>query len=92
MNEIFPVSVGVLVGLVCSRVRSVRGRIVIITLLSIVFGYLATVISGESKISWAFLYADIPLVAGSAVGALLAVLWYRKVIRGVRHTDPPEAG
>ena len=90
MNEIFPVSAGILVGLVCSRIPSIRARIIIITLLSILFGYLATVISGESKISWAFLYADMPLVAGSAVGALLAVQWYRKVFRRAGHTAPPE--
>lgn len=91
MNEIFPVSAGVLVGLVCSRVQSVRARIIIITLLSIVLGYMATVISGESAIGWEFLYADIPLVAGSAVAALAAVQWYRKLTGGLNPTDPPEA-
>jgi hypothetical protein len=40
---------------------------------SVVAGVLATVVSGEWRISWAFLLIDIPLVAGSAVaGDLLS--------------------
>ena len=52
--------------------------------LSVVFGFLATVISGEFKIGWEFLYADIPIVAGSATGALAAVYAYRRFTGGVR--------
>jgi hypothetical protein len=40
---------------------------------SVVAGVLATVVSGEWRVSWAFLLIDIPLVAVSAVaGDLLS--------------------
>ena len=41
-------------------------------LLSVVAGVLSTVMSGEWRISWAFLLVDIPLVAGCAVIGFLA--------------------
>ena len=90
MNEIFPVTAGIVTGLICTGFRSVRVRIIVITLLSIVFGYMATVISGESAITWAFLYADIPLVAGSAVAALAVGTWFRGFTGGMKHSDPSD--
>jgi hypothetical protein len=58
---------GLLLGSFTSRSRLVAGLI-----LSVVAGFLATVVSGESRISWAFLLVDIPLVAGCAVIGFLA--------------------
>jgi len=72
MNELFPVCAGGLMGLACLRVRSIRTRFIIIAVLSVVFGFVATVISGEAAIGWEFLYADIPLVAGSSLAVLAA--------------------
>jgi high-affinity Fe2+/Pb2+ permease len=42
-------------------------------LLSVVLGALATFLSGESEISWAFLLIDIPLVAVSSMFSLAVV-------------------
>ena len=78
MSEIFPVLAGVFVGIGSLRVRSIRTRFFIITALSIILGFLATVVSGESAIGWEFLYVDIPLVAGSSVAVLAAARAYRK--------------
>ena len=50
-----------------------RRRVLVGLALSVVAGMVATVVSGEWRISWAFLLIDIPLVAGSAViGDLLS--------------------
>jgi hypothetical protein len=48
-------------------------RLPVGTALAVVLGVLATVVSGEFRVSWAFLLIDIPLVALSAVGGLLTV-------------------
>jgi len=64
--EIFPVLAGLICGLVLGGLTA-RRRIVVGVGVSIVAGLLATVLSGEWRVSWAFLPIDIPLVAVSAV-------------------------
>jgi hypothetical protein len=64
--EIFPVLAGLICGLVLGGLTA-RRRIVVGVGVSIVAGLLATVLSGEWRVSWAFLLIDIPLVAVSAV-------------------------
>ncbi|MDI3338940.1 MAG: hypothetical protein QJR03_00235 [Sphaerobacter sp.] len=76
MHEIFPVAAGVLVGLLAFRVASSRLRALLIAGLSVVFGVIATIISGEALISWAFVLIDIPLVLGSAIVTLVAVTYW----------------
>lgn len=70
MEEIFPILAGVVIGLLLGAVRpSMRLRIGIP--LAVVFGVLATVLSGEFKIGWEYLLIDIPLVSMAAVATLL---------------------
>jgi hypothetical protein len=65
MNELFPVVSGLVVGLLVGLPRpSLRVRVAV--LLSVAFGLVATVASGEFRVSWGYLLVDIPLVAGSA--------------------------
>lgn len=65
-NEFFPVlsglAIGVILGLIAPRLRVWIGAV-----LAILFGVLATVLSGEAEISWGFLLIDIPLVAIAAI-------------------------
>lgn len=71
-NEFFPIISGIVLGTVLGFVRpGLRLRVGIV--LAILFGVLATVVSGESEISWGFLLIDIPLVAVCAAAALFAV-------------------
>ena len=72
MTELFPIVAGLLCGLVLGSLTA--RRLVLVGLaFSVVAGVLATVVSGEWRISWAFLLIDIPLVAVSAVvGDLLS--------------------
>lgn len=71
-NELFPVLsglvIGAILGLVAPRMRLWMGIV-----LSILFGALATYLSGEAEISLGFLLIDIPLVAVSAFAGFLAM-------------------
>lgn len=72
MTEFFPVVAGLACGVLLGSLTA-RRRVVVGLIVSVVAGVLATVLSGEWRISWAFLVIDIPLVAVSAVaGDLLS--------------------
>ena len=73
MGEILPISVGILVGLICWRIASVRLRTAALVVLSVLFGALASLLNGELALSWGFLLIDIPLVFLVAVGTSLLV-------------------
>jgi hydrogenase/urease accessory protein HupE len=77
MTEIFPFASGVLVGvLVALRPRI---PVAVAALLAVILGTLATIVSGEFRLSWAYLYFDIPFVALTAVGTtVLARSWFRR--------------
>ncbi|MCX2726990.1 hypothetical protein OO015_05705 [Thermomicrobium sp. 4228-Ro] len=68
MGEILPISAGVVVGLICWRIASVRLRTVALVALSVIFGALASLINGELALTWGFLLIDIPLVFLVAAG------------------------
>jgi len=72
MDEVFPIASGVLLGAILGYLRPglrLRGGTVLVVLL----GVLATVASGEFRLSWGFLLIDIPLVGVTAALALFAV-------------------
>jgi len=73
MGEILPISAGILVGLICWRIASVRLRTAALVVLSVLFGALASLVKGELALSWGFLLIDIPLVFLVAVGTSLLV-------------------
>ena len=70
MNELFPIASGFLIGSFLGWLRPSMRKWVG-ALLAFVFGVLATVVSGEFRISWAYLLIDIPLVAISASVGLI---------------------
>jgi hypothetical protein len=65
MQELFPVVSGVVLGIVVAGLRPSL-RLWVGVLLAAVLGLCATVLSGESEVSWDYLLVDIPLVAVSA--------------------------
>jgi hypothetical protein len=71
-NELFPIVSGLILGaaltLVRPRLRPAVGGAAVVLL-----GWLATVISGEYKIGWEFLFVDIPLVAICAAASFVTV-------------------
>ena len=87
MGELIPVAFGIVIGLAVQKVPGVRLRAIVLVVLCLVFGALASFINGELEISLGFISVDTVLVF---VGALLAVgailLWRRRatLLSGVK--------
>jgi hypothetical protein len=62
MQEIFPIVAGMLIGLVAIRINNESLRASFLIALSLIVGGLATYLSGEWLISWAFIGVDSLLV------------------------------
>lgn len=78
MHELLPIISGLVTGLLLGLVRP-RTRLPLGVGAAVALGVLATVVSGEFRISWAFLLVDIPLVGMSSAAALVL----GKRVRGV---------
>uniref|UniRef100_A0A7C1JVN0 Uncharacterized protein n=1 Tax=Thermomicrobium roseum TaxID=500 RepID=A0A7C1JVN0_THERO len=85
MGEILPISAGVVVGLICWRIASMRLRTAALVIFSVLFGTLASFLTGELALTWAFLLIDIPLVFLVAVGTTLLVARVARVRQIARH-------
>jgi hypothetical protein len=70
MAEFFPLSAGLLLGALLGFVRP-SIRVPVGATLATAVGVLATVASGEFRVTWAYLLIDIPLVAVAAVAGFL---------------------
>jgi len=80
MNEIFPLAAGLGVGVGLGWLAP-RGHFPLGVLAAVGFGVLATIVSGELRISWEFVLVDIPLVGlASAVGLAASRALRRRVI------------
>jgi hypothetical protein len=80
MNEIFPVIAGVVIGLLIPRFMTPRWGACILAFLSIVCGAFASWISGELKISWAYILIDTAQVAVAGLLVWILVLRWRRRI------------
>jgi len=79
MQELFPLAAGALIGLVVQRMRAPRLRAGVLVVLCLVFGALASYVSGELGESWGFVSIDAVLVWAGALAAVVAVaLWRRR--------------
>jgi hypothetical protein len=77
MQELWPIVSGLVIGSLLGLLHPSM-RVPVGAVLAIAFGVVATIVSGEFRISWAFLLIDIPLVAGSAAGSLFGMhRWQR---------------
>jgi hypothetical protein len=72
MHELFPVAGGLAIGALMATIRPSL-RVPVGALLSSTVAVLATVLSGEFRVSWGFLLVDGPLVILSSVAGLLVV-------------------
>jgi len=80
VHEVFPLVVGLLLGALLGLLRpSIRAPVGAVA--AVALGVLATVISGEFRVSWEFVLFDIPLVGVSAVLGL-AVARRARTARG----------
>jgi hypothetical protein len=72
-NEVFPIVGGLIAGLVLGTVTARQRRWWFGLGIAVALGFLATVVSGEFRATWAYLLIDIPLVAAaSAVGGTVS--------------------
>ena len=71
MNELLPITLGLASGVLIGSLTTRRG-VAAWLVLSVLLGVAATVLTGEWRVSWAFLLIDIPLVAVAAVIGHLA--------------------
>ena len=85
MGEVFPIAAGAVIGLLIQWVPGPRLRAVVLVVLCLIFGALASFLAGELAVSMAFISVDTVLVF---VGALLAVgavaLWRRNRTQATR--------
>jgi hypothetical protein len=78
MDEVFPVLAGVALGLAFHHIGS-RLRIVLLAVLALAFGVVASWISGELAISWVYILIDTAQVLSAAVlTATLVMAWRRR--------------
>jgi hypothetical protein len=70
VEELFPLATGLVLGGLLGFVRP-SIRLPVGAALAVALGVLATVASGEFRVSWAYLLIDIPLVAVAAILGLL---------------------
>jgi hypothetical protein len=79
MEELIPVAFGAVIGLAVQKVPSVRLRAIVLVVLCLVFGALASFINGELEVSLGFISVDTVLVFLGALAAVGAVaLWHRR--------------
>ena len=79
MQEVFPLAAGALIGLLVQWVRGPRLRAIVLVVLCLVFGTLASYLSGELAVSAAFISVDTVLVfVGALVTIGAVILWRRR--------------
>lgn len=85
MEEVFPVLAGVGVGLATYRLRAFWLKGVLVGTLGVVFGTIASWVSGELATSWIYLLIDTAQVVGvSVMTAVLAAVLRRRLPRMAR--------
>jgi ribose/xylose/arabinose/galactoside ABC-type transport system permease subunit len=70
MQELLPIGLGLALGMGLGLLRPSL-RLPVGAVLVVCFGVLATIVTGEAEISWAFVLIDIPLAAAGAVLGLI---------------------
>jgi hypothetical protein len=82
MHEIFPVAAGAAIGLATFRFVPVRLRWIVLVVLGVAAGVLASAISGELELSLGFIPVDIAQVLIAAVLTYLAArAWQQRTSR-----------
>ncbi len=83
MGDLFPIVAGILVGIIASRIARGHTRALVGVALTVLFGVTATLLSGEARESWAFVFVDLGLVALAA-----AIAWGTATLASNRLADP----
>ena len=76
MQEIFPFMAGCVIGVLIQKIRSSKLKMVAFVTLCVIFGVIASFISGELSVSWGFVTIDAILVwLGAFVSTSLVFAW-----------------
>jgi hypothetical protein len=79
MQELFPLAAGAVIGLAVQWVRGPRLRALVLVVLCLIFGALASYLAGELEVSLGFISVDTVLVfVGALVAVGAAALWRRR--------------
>jgi hypothetical protein len=79
MDEVFPVLAGIALGLGTCGVRSNWLKAVLVAMLGLALGTMASWVSGELALSWVYLLVDTAQVVGAALmSGLLVRVWLRR--------------
>lgn len=79
MHEVFPVTAGAVLGVAALRITSLRLRLLVVALASVVVGVIASAVSGELAESPAFILVDTVQVLVVALLVIAVVtLWQRR--------------
>jgi hypothetical protein len=78
MEEVFPVLAGVVVGLAISSVRLMWLRIFLLVVFGLGFGFMASWISGELAMSWAYVLIDTAQVIGAGAMTTVGITVWRR--------------
>jgi hypothetical protein len=81
VEELFPVACGLALGGLLGLLRGSL-RLPVGAALAVALGVLATVVSGEFRLSWGYLLVDVPIVAVAAGVGLVAIRWLARPQRG----------
>jgi hypothetical protein len=86
MDEVFPVLAGIVLGLLTFTLRRMWLRLVVVGVLGVTLGAVASWISGELAVSWLYVLVDAAqvIVAALLTGALVR-MWLRRRARSVAH-------
>ena len=78
MHELLPIVAGVVTGLLVERLRSANLRVMVVVVLSLIYGVAASYISGELLISWSFILVDMAFVMLAALATLAVMKWWAR--------------
>ena len=78
MHELFPIVAGMVVGLIAQRLVTTQLRIATLVLSSAIVGAIASFITGELLISWAYLAFDAAQVLLAACATMVLVAAWRR--------------
>lgn len=82
MQELFPIVSGIIAAVLTRQMVAPRVRLATLVAVSLIVGFLASMLSGELVISWGFIWVDALLVlAAAGVTAVAMAAW-------TRHTTP----
>jgi hypothetical protein len=80
--EVFPLAAGVAIALMVQQIATPQLRVIVLITVSVLFGAIASSISGELLISWAYLVFDAAQVLIVACASMVLVAaWKRRTTR-----------